>query len=140
MKRNFGAPIYEWDLPVDNFKLQVRAHKTYTGYGWCLYVFFYDDFFYFDKLDVLIEELDWNGGCTFSKSCIESSVAKYYPRNIYRQYYRQYREREYLRIGCDYQHSFNNLSHCNPVDGIPDAILQDVEVLIQQIRALVGGA
>ena len=118
---------HSWFIKKSTFSIEVIAWEMYENHWiWNVYVYLFQDNKLFNDVESA-KNLPFHGGCTFDKFYIKEPALgiKYDWQKIDKS----------LQVGCDYSHLDDDyFTQCHPDDGVPHAIISDVDCLIQAVE------
>ncbi len=124
--QNDLQPLHNWWYRQDSYLIEVQCTKRLGEYIWTIYAYIYDKHPLFHEPD-LAKNLPFHGGCTFDVKVIYTPL-----KGV--QYDWQ-KTSETVKVGADYNHDGDYyFTTCNPVDGIPYRIINDINDLSQALE------
>jgi len=123
---------HEWIFKGKTFGILVSCRgldgDTNDKWTWCMYALIYDNHPLFKDAEAAIEQLPWHCGCTYEERFFQEPA-----RGIR---YEWQRKGEWLKIGCDYAHLYDDhYQRMSPEGGIPPAIQADAQELFSALLA-----
>lgn len=113
--------LHNWWFRQDSYLIEIQCTKRLDNYIWTIYAYIYQNHPLFNEYEIL-KNLPFHAGCTFD--------AKITTMPILGIQYEYQRVTETVKVGADYNHDGDHyFTTCNPVDGIPYRILNDLNEL-----------
>ncbi|MNV72763.1 hypothetical protein D3C71_1658750 [compost metagenome] len=118
---------HEWILKTETFGILIFCSKRTDDWVWTMYALVYDNHPLFNTPQSVCD-LEFHGGCTYDeKFTVEPARGVRYDWQ---------KASTYLKIGCDYNHAWDEFyTRCDPADGIPAAIQRDAQRLYDDLAA-----